>query len=71
MESQVGPDPGAGSPGARLQWSTLSRVRTRSLRIDAATGFLDVLGMLAAKVLSSRPGTSLAQRRWRIPQVQR
>ena len=61
----MGPDPGPGSPGARLQWSTLARVRTRSLRIDAASGFIDVLGMFAAKVPSSKPGSSRARRRLR------
>ena len=57
MEAQAGPDPGAGNPGARLQWSTLSRVRARSVRVDAATGVLDVLGMLAAKARSIKHGT--------------
>ena len=52
VEAQVGADPGQAHPVARLQWSTLSRARARSLHVDAATGALDVLGLLAAKVCS-------------------
>ena len=50
VEAQLGADPGQSNPAARLQWSTLSRARTRSLHVEAATGAVDVLGMLVAKV---------------------
>ena len=54
VEAQLGTDPGQAHPTARLQWSTLCRARTRSLHVDAATGAVDVLGMLIAKVRTGR-----------------